>query len=213
MKWKMVSLATPILEELSRETGESAHFSVRLEDAVVVLARTGGKGAFQLTDRAGAVRPAHCTALGKIMLAVLTPDQFEQFLVRADLQAHTPKSIISVDVLRREISEVRRSGVAMDDGEFDAEVRCAALPVRDFSGPGHRYHRHFRAGLAAVDGSLAKTRAKNACSGRSSFRGIRLCSRTRSAHESSDLKRRAANASSRVLCSPRRDSRRAAAFR
>ena len=68
---EMVSLATPILEELSRETGESAHFSVRLGDAVVVLARTGGKGAFQLTDRAGAIRPAHCTALGKIMLAAL----------------------------------------------------------------------------------------------------------------------------------------------
>ena len=54
---EMVSLATPILEDLSRETGESAHFSVRMDDAVVVLARTGGKGAFQLNDRAGAVRP------------------------------------------------------------------------------------------------------------------------------------------------------------
>ena len=68
---KMVSLATPFLEDLSRNTGESAHFSVRMDDAVVVLARTGGKGAFQLNDRAGAVRPAHCTALGKIMLAAL----------------------------------------------------------------------------------------------------------------------------------------------
>jgi IclR family transcriptional regulator, KDG regulon repressor len=131
---EMVSLATPILEELSRETGESAHFSVRLGDAVVVLARTGGKGAFQLTDRAGAIRPAHCTALGKVMLAALASDQLEQFLARADLRAYTPKSITSAEVLRREIAEVRRSGVAVDDGEFDPEVRCAALPVRDFSG-------------------------------------------------------------------------------
>ena len=131
---EMVSLATPILEELSRETGESAHFSVRLGDAVVVLARTGGKGAFQLTDRAGAIRPAHCTALGKVMLAALASEQLEQFLARADLRAHTPKSITSAEVLRREIAEVRRSGVAVDDGEFDPEVRCAALPVRDFSG-------------------------------------------------------------------------------
>jgi DNA-binding IclR family transcriptional regulator len=130
----MVSLATPILEELSRETGESAHFSVRLGDAVVVLARTGGKGAFQLIDRAGAVRPAHCTALGKIMLAALAPDHLEQFIARADLKAHTPKSITSAEFLRREIAEVRRSGIAFDDGEYDAEVRCAAVPVRDFSG-------------------------------------------------------------------------------
>ena len=60
-----------------------------------------------MTDRAGAVRPAHCTALGKIMLAALTPDQFEQFLARAELRAHTPKSITSADLLRREIAEVR----------------------------------------------------------------------------------------------------------
>jgi IclR family KDG regulon transcriptional repressor len=130
---EMVSLATPILEDLSRETGESAHFSVRLGDAVVVLARTGGKGAFQLTDRAGAMRPAHCTALGKIMLAALAPDQLEQFLARADLKAHTSKSITSPELLRREIAEVRRAGLAVDDGEFDAELRCVAVPVRDFS--------------------------------------------------------------------------------
>jgi IclR family transcriptional regulator, KDG regulon repressor len=131
---EMVSLATPILEDLSRETGESAHFSVRMDDAVVVLARTGGRGAFQLNDRAGAVRPAHCTALGKIMLAALPVDQFERYLTRADLKAFTPKSITAVEPLRREVAEVRRTGLAIDDGEFDAEVRCVAVPVRDFSG-------------------------------------------------------------------------------
>jgi IclR family transcriptional regulator, KDG regulon repressor len=130
---EMVSLATPILEDLSRETGESTHFSVRLGDAVVVLARIGGKGAFQLTDRAGAIRPAHCTALGKIMLASLTPDQLEQFLTRADLKTYTSKSIASPELLRREIAEVRRAGLAIDDGEFDVELRCVAVPVRDFS--------------------------------------------------------------------------------
>ena len=68
---EMISLAAPVLDELARTTGESAHFSVPMGDAVVVLARTGGPGAFQLNDRVGVVRPAHCTALGKIMLAAL----------------------------------------------------------------------------------------------------------------------------------------------
>ena len=131
---EMTSLATPILEDLSRETGESAHFAVRLGDAVVVLARTSGPGAFQLTDRVGVVRPAHCTALGKIMLAAMRPAQFEQFLAHAELKAYTPNSITTAERLRREVGEVRRSGVAIDNGEFDAEVRCVALAVRDFTG-------------------------------------------------------------------------------
>ena len=131
---EMVSLATPVLEDLSRETGEAAHFSVRMGDTVVVLARTSGPGAFQLTDRVGVMRPAHCTALGKVMLAALQPDQFERFLLRAELKAQTPNTITAADRLRREIVEVRRAGMAIDDGEFDAELRCVALPVRDFSG-------------------------------------------------------------------------------
>ena len=131
---EMMSLATPVLDDLARATGESAHFSVPMGDAVVVLARTSGPGAFQLTDRVGVVRPAHCTALGKIMLAALAPGQFERYLQRAELKAHTPKSITSAERLAREIAEVRRAGLAIDDGEFDPELRCVALPVRDFSG-------------------------------------------------------------------------------
>ena len=131
---EMMSLATPVLEDLSRETGEAAHFSVRMGDAVVVLARTGGQGAFQLTDRVGVVRPAHCTALGKIMLAALSTEQFERYLARAEFKPLTGKSITSRDALARDIAEVRRAGIAFDDGEFDSELRCVALPVRDFSG-------------------------------------------------------------------------------
>jgi IclR family transcriptional regulator, KDG regulon repressor len=131
---EMVNLATPILEELSRGTGESSHFAVRMGDAVVVIARTGGPGAFQLTDRVGVVRPAHCTALGKVILAALRPDQLERFLARAELKPSTEKSITEIPVLLREIEEIRRSGIAFDDAEFNLEVRCVAVPVKDFTG-------------------------------------------------------------------------------
>jgi DNA-binding IclR family transcriptional regulator len=131
---EMVNLATPILEDLSRESGESGHFAVRMGDAVVVIARTSGTGAFQLTDRVGVVRPAHCTALGKIVLASLRPDQLKRFLERVELKPSTRKSITDPTVLLREIAEVRRSAVAIDDGEFNAEVRCVAVPVFNFTG-------------------------------------------------------------------------------
>jgi IclR family transcriptional regulator, KDG regulon repressor len=130
---EMTSLATPVLETLSRETGEGTQFAVRSGDAVVILARRSGQGAFQLSERVGGIRPAHCTALGKIMLASLTPEQFERFLSRAELKANTPKSIVKASELRREIEAVRGAGMATDNGEFDVELRCVALPVCDFS--------------------------------------------------------------------------------
>lgn len=131
---EMVSLSTPILEDLSRDSGESSHFAVRMGDSVVILARTSGPGAFQLTDRVGVVRPAHCTALGKVMLAALNADQFERFLARTELKSFSPKTIAEIELLRHEIDDVRKNGLAYDDGEFDPEVRCVAVPVRDFTG-------------------------------------------------------------------------------
>ena len=131
---EMVNLATPIMEDLSRETGESSHFAVRMGDAVVVIARTSGPGAFQLTDRVGVVRPAHFTALGKIILAALRPDQLKRFLERVELKPSTKKSITEPAVLLREIAEVRRSAIAFDDGEFNPEVRCVAVAVYNFTG-------------------------------------------------------------------------------
>jgi IclR family transcriptional regulator, KDG regulon repressor len=131
---EMVDVATPIMEDLSRETGETSHFAVRMGDGVVVIARTSGPGAFQLTDRVGVVRPAHCTALGKIILAGLRPDQLKRFLERVELVPSTKKSITDPAVLLREIAEIRRSAVALDDGEFNPEVRCIAVPVYNFTG-------------------------------------------------------------------------------
>jgi DNA-binding IclR family transcriptional regulator len=131
---EMVNIATPILEQLSRETGESGHFAVRMGDAVVVIARTSGSGAFQLTDRVGVVRPAHCTALGKVILASLDDDQFKRFVQSAELKPSTKKSITEVPALLREIADVKRTGVAFDQGEFNLEVRCIAVPTKDFTG-------------------------------------------------------------------------------
>jgi IclR family KDG regulon transcriptional repressor len=131
---EMVNVAKPVLEELSRETGESSHFSVRMGDAVVVIARTGGPGAFQFADRVGVVRPAHCTALGKVILASLSDDQLKRFLDRVELKRYTERSITEGSVLLREIAAVRRNGVAYDEGEFILEVRCIAVPVKDFTG-------------------------------------------------------------------------------
>jgi IclR family KDG regulon transcriptional repressor len=131
---ELVMLATPVLEKLTRETGECSHFAVRLGDNVVVLAKTASSGMFQMVDQVGVMRPAHCTALGKVLLAALSPEQMERYLASHELRAFTAKTVIDQDALTREIEAVRRNGIGYDDGEFDAEARCVAVPVHDFTG-------------------------------------------------------------------------------
>jgi len=131
---EMASLAMPVLESLSAATGESSHFAIRSGDDIVVLARTVGSGAFQLADRVGAVRPAHCTALGKILLAALSDEQLAAYLKRRPPVALTPKTITDTDMILREIAGVRKNGIAYDDSEFNIEARCVAMPVYDLTG-------------------------------------------------------------------------------
>ena len=131
---ELVSVATPALEKLTAVTGEYSHFAVRSAEQIVVVAKTAGTGIFQMVDRTGAVRPGHATALGKVLLASLTPAQLERYLETNPLRPFTSKTITEREALLRELDEVRRKGLAFDDGEFDSEARCVAVPVRDFTG-------------------------------------------------------------------------------
>lgn len=128
-----LALATPVLETLTGDAGESAHFAIRSGNEIVVIARTAGAGLLQLADRAGSQRPAHATALGKVLLSALNEAQIRQFLGTEPLRRYTGKTIVEREALLREIAEVRRKCVAYDDGEFDEEVRCVAVPVYDFA--------------------------------------------------------------------------------
>jgi DNA-binding IclR family transcriptional regulator len=131
---EMVSLATSVLEALSLETGECAHLAVRMGHRVVILTKTVSPGAFQINERAGVIRPPHCTAIGKVLLAALPPEQFEAYLATAELTPLTSKTITDKERLRAAVDDARLHQVAYDDCEFNDEVRCVAMPVYGFSG-------------------------------------------------------------------------------
>jgi DNA-binding IclR family transcriptional regulator len=131
---ELVTRATPVLELLSSHSGESSHFAIRAANEVIVVAKTEGAGMFQLVDRAGVVRPANATALGKVLLAALTPAELDRYFATTELRRFTPKTIVDRERLVAELDQVRHNAMAFDDGEFDSEVRCVAVPVYDFLG-------------------------------------------------------------------------------
>ena len=93
-----------------------------------------GVHAMQLAGHPGATRPAHATAIGKMLLAAMPPDDLDRLLKALPMPAFTPRTITDARALRREIEETRRSGLAHDDCELDRDVRCVAVPVADFAG-------------------------------------------------------------------------------
>ncbi len=130
----LLTLGTPVLERLSQQTGETAHLAVRSQAAIIVIARTAATGLLQLSDQVGVARPAHATAIGKVLLAQASAEELNRLLPLLRLERFTDATITSVGALRDELRAVRVAGEAHDRGELDPEVRCVAAPVWDFSG-------------------------------------------------------------------------------
>ncbi|MFB3819998.1 MAG: IclR family transcriptional regulator [Candidatus Methylomirabilales bacterium] len=131
---QLLNLASPLLAELARETGEASHLAVLERGEVIVLAKVDGSSRVGLSDRVGYPRPAHCTAIGKVLLASLAEADLDALLKTAELPSFTAKTITSAAQLRQELDRVRAQGYAFDDEEFVQGIRCLASGVRNFSG-------------------------------------------------------------------------------
>lgn len=131
---ELARTAEPFLDELALRTGETSHLAIRSGQEIVVIARKEAASPFRISERAGVPRPAHATALGKVLVAAM-PQRSRQVLLDAlPMPALTAKTITERRRLERELNQVAQSGIGYDDGEFHAEVRCMAVPVIGFTG-------------------------------------------------------------------------------
>jgi DNA-binding IclR family transcriptional regulator len=123
--------AAPAMERLRDETKETVHLATLDGQRIIYLEKLEGLYAIGMTgSRVGKTAPAHCTALGKVMIATGDEAQRDRIL-RGKLQPATPQSITDPAILRANLDEIRQQGYALDWGEFESEVRCVAAPVRD----------------------------------------------------------------------------------
>jgi DNA-binding IclR family transcriptional regulator len=129
---ELVNLAAPHLQRLVDQTLETAHLAIRAESGIAVIAKIDARSSIRTSERVGIVRPSHCTAIGKVLLAALPGEALESYLRTGPFEAFTPKTITRPAALREEIRRVAQDGVACDDAEFSEEVRCVAAPVRNY---------------------------------------------------------------------------------
>ena len=126
--------AEPYLRELVGLTGESANLAILDGDAAMYVAHVASSRTVRMFTEAGNRAPLHASGTGKVLLANLPDERREALLGQLALQRHTAQTIADPGELRRELDRVRRSGVALDNGEFEEGVSCIAVPVRDGSG-------------------------------------------------------------------------------
>ena len=84
--------------------------------------------------RIGELQVPHVTAAGKVWLASLSRDDFEQQVNRSDLRLWGPRTITDVAELRREVSVVHERGVAVNDREAGEDWLAVAVPIKGLDG-------------------------------------------------------------------------------
>ncbi len=131
---QLLKMANPLLVEMARQTGEASHLAIFERGEVIVVGKIDGGSPVGVTERVGYPRPAHCTAIGKVLLTSLSEAELKAFLSSADLRPMTPRTLTAPANLEQELLRVRTQGYAIDDEEFAQGLRCLAAPVRNFTG-------------------------------------------------------------------------------
>lgn len=128
------STATPYLERLAAETGETAHLGILRDGEIISLVHAQGRHILRMPSTVGRRIPAHCTSLGKAIMAFLPKEEIEKLTAGIILRRYTPKTLIKPSLLMADLRRVRKLGYATDNEEFEKGLKCIGAPVRDHMG-------------------------------------------------------------------------------
>jgi IclR family transcriptional regulator, acetate operon repressor len=124
--------ARPVMQNLKDKTGETVHLAVLEGVDVRYLDCVESDKALRVTSRTGTLLPAHCTSVGKALLAACTPQEFDAlFPDGSTLAAISSGSIRVLSVLKQHLEEVRKRGYATNRGESEEGVASVAVAVRN----------------------------------------------------------------------------------
>ncbi|MFC3337376.1 IclR family transcriptional regulator [Paracandidimonas soli] len=123
-----------VLGKLVERTRHTAHVSVLDDISMLVIATVQSPDALRVNLRQGDRRPLHATAAGKIMLAYMSEHNFRAVVEDSGLPRLTNSTITDVRELEQHLQEVRRSGMAWNEGESFVGVGSCAAGVFDATG-------------------------------------------------------------------------------
>ncbi|MEU0648314.1 IclR family transcriptional regulator [Streptomyces umbrinus] len=128
----MVQLTRPALQQLRDRTGETACLYVRdgAFRTVVSLAET--RHVVMRLFMIGMVMSLHAGSAGKVFMAF--DPSARRAAVSHGLTRHTARTVVDIDVLDRQLEEIRRSGFSASFEERDLGAASISAPVFGSSG-------------------------------------------------------------------------------
>ncbi len=127
-------IAQRYIEQVSEEVNDSCSVSVMIGGEVIYVARSTLRRASSVQRGIGQTLPAYCTSMGRVLLAMKTDEELDDYFRRVQFKKFTHKTVTDVQELREVIEQVRRDDYSIINGEFEHNLCAVAVPVRNTSG-------------------------------------------------------------------------------
>lgn len=125
----VIAAAQPVLERITGILGESASMSMLDGDQIVYVARSAASRVLSVGLSVGSRLPAHCTSMGRVLLAALPEEQLDAYLRDLRPKRYTAKTITDPNKLHAVILKARKDGFALVNEELEAGLRALSVPV------------------------------------------------------------------------------------
>ena len=127
-------VALPIMRRLMQQTGLTCHLAVLDGSEAVYIEKVEPEGFIRMDTWVGRRMRVHATSVGKAIVAHIPQEQLEQILRKSGMEKRTPKTIVTLPRLLKELEKVRSQGCAVDDEENNLGARCVGAPIFDERG-------------------------------------------------------------------------------
>lgn len=118
-----------ILGRLVEDLGETCNLTMLHETEVLYLDRMEAPWPLRLDLKPGSQVPAHCSASGKLLMAMLPRNERSALVRHLKLERFTANTITDVELLEAELDRIAHKRIGVDNEEFLAGIACVAAPV------------------------------------------------------------------------------------
>ncbi len=127
--WDVRTVAKAHIHQLVNDVSETVHLAVLDKGDVLYIDKRECEQNLRIVSEVGMRLPAHCSGVGKALLAYLSRPELKRIIKEKGMKRYTKNTITDFETLEKELAKIRERGYAYDREEIMDNLLCVAVPI------------------------------------------------------------------------------------